>query len=207
MSKCWLSRRRAAGWASPAAVLLAILAVTAPGSPSAAAATVPTNVRVWGDNSTGQLATGRSGGLRDVPVAPKALGAVKAVSSGGLFSLALLGDGTVKAWGDNSFGQLGDGTTTRRNLPVDVHGLTGVSAISAGASTSLALLSNGTAMAWGGGQSGELGNGSAAPFSTESSDSRVVSLRPSGGHFSPPTWGSAGRATRSSETRSYTSQG
>jgi alpha-tubulin suppressor-like RCC1 family protein len=53
-------------------------------------------------------------------------------------SLALKGDGTVWAWGSNSDGQLGDGTTANRNTPVQVKNLSGVQAIAAGAQHCLA---------------------------------------------------------------------
>jgi alpha-tubulin suppressor-like RCC1 family protein len=51
-------------------------------------------------------------------------GAVQ-VAGGHYHSVALLGDGTVRAWGANTYGQLGDGTTTRRTTPVPVPDLTG----------------------------------------------------------------------------------
>jgi len=54
-------------------------------------------------------------------------------------SLALKSDGTVWAWGSNTYGQLGDGTTTHRNTPVHVSGLTDIIAITAGNDYSLAL--------------------------------------------------------------------
>src|SRR6266851_2418171 len=115
----------------------------------------------------------------DLPVAVSGLSGAVAVSGGGSHSLALLGDGTVRAWGSNGSGQLGDGTTTGpetcvearpcSRTPVAVSGLSGVVAISAGGSHSLALLSNGTVRAWGNNGSGQLGNGT-----TTTSDVPVV---------------------------------
>ena len=61
------------------------------------------------------------------------------VSGGGGHSLALKYDGTVWAWGSNSYGQLGDGTDTDSNVPVQVQGLTGIIAVSAGEAHSLAV--------------------------------------------------------------------
>lgn len=84
---------------------------------------------------------------------------VKAIAAGRHFSLALLTNGTVMAWGENTFGQLGDGTTVSSDAPVAVAGLSGVTAIAAGAEFSLALLSNGTVMAWGLNEHGRLGDG------------------------------------------------
>ena len=65
----------------------------------------------------------------------------------------------ASAWGLNSSGQLGNGTTTSSNLPVAVKGLTGVIAVAAGSKHSLALLSDGKVMAWGSNEEGQLGNG------------------------------------------------
>ena len=55
-----------------------------------------------------------------------------AVSAGGGHTCALLSNATVKCWGSNSDGQLGDGTHTRRLTAVAVHGLAGVKSVSAG---------------------------------------------------------------------------
>jgi alpha-tubulin suppressor-like RCC1 family protein len=66
---------------------------------------------------------------------------VVAIAGGRDHSLALLSDGTVKAWGLNAAGQLGDGTTTGRTTPVAVSGLSGVVAIATGQDLSLASIS------------------------------------------------------------------
>jgi len=79
---------------------------------------------------------------------------------GGVYSLALKTDGTVWAWGANNFGQIGDNTTTNRDLPKQVPGLSGIIAVAAGWYYSLALKSDGTVWAWGQSEFGQLINGS-----------------------------------------------
>jgi hypothetical protein len=68
----------------------------------------------------------------------------------------------VQGWGDNSAGELGNGTLTQAHAPTAAGGLDGITAISAGARFSLALRSDGTVVAWGSGGFGQLGNGSTA---------------------------------------------
>ena len=127
----------------------------------------------WGYNYDGELGNGTTTDS-NVPVGVSGLNAsdVKSVSGGSDFSLALKNDGTVWAWGFNSRGQLGDGTSstvTQSSTPVQVKdsndpsGYLHASAISAGGAHSLALKSDGTVKAWGNNQDGQLGNGSASP--------------------------------------------
>jgi alpha-tubulin suppressor-like RCC1 family protein len=92
-------------------------------------------------------------------VAVRRLTGAAAVAAGGSHSLALRDDGTVRAWGDNVLGQLGDGTATDRYSPVAVQGLTGAAAVAAGGVHSLALRDDGTVRAWGYNFDGELGDG------------------------------------------------
>jgi alpha-tubulin suppressor-like RCC1 family protein len=66
---------------------------------------------------------------------------------------------TGQAWGNNSQGQLGNGTTANSTTPVDVSNLSGITALGAGAEHSLAVKSDGTAWAWGQNANGELGDG------------------------------------------------
>jgi len=117
-------------------------------------------VLTWGDNNQGQLGTGTTTSSL-VPVAATGLGGpVTAIAAGAYHSVALLADGTVQAWGDNGYGQLGDGSMTSSLVPVTVTGLGGpVVAIAAGTFHTLALLADGTIKAWGDNSQGQLGNG------------------------------------------------
>src|SRR5450756_673505 len=66
----------------------------------------------------------------------------------------------VADWGNNSYGQLGNGTRLSSDVPVFVSPLTEeVTAVASGARHNLALLSNGTVMAWGRNALGQLGDG------------------------------------------------
>lgn len=93
-------------------------------------------VWAWGDNAHGQLGTGtRANSNIPVLVIGLPTGIVDA-RAGGEHSLALDSTGNVWAWGDNQYGQVGNGTTTDVLLPVKV--LTGITQISAGSFHSLA---------------------------------------------------------------------
>lgn len=83
------------------------------------------------------------------PVRVSGLAGVKAISTGNTHSLALLEDGTVRAWGENRWGQLGDGTTMNRDRPRVVQGVRNAVAIAAAGEQSAAVLADGTAVEWG----------------------------------------------------------
>lgn len=126
------------------------------------AASSASTASAWGDSTYGELGNGTSGNstATKVPVLINGLGEeAKAISAGGSHALALLQDGTVKAWGNNGAGGLGDGTIVQRDAPVRVNGLSGVKAIAAGEGHSLALMDDGTVMAWGRNDVGQLGIG------------------------------------------------
>ena len=94
------------------------------------------------------------------PLEAPVLNAVKVVA-GFNHSCALTDVGGVRCWGDNYFGQLGDGTRTYRTTPVDVVGLTsGVLDISSSHNHTCALTAATGVRCWGYNQHGELGNGS-----------------------------------------------
>jgi alpha-tubulin suppressor-like RCC1 family protein len=148
-------------------------------------------VQAFGNDENGQLGVGTSSGpelclqgriaeenpaqervpCSTLPVAVAGLSGVRQLASGWDHSLALLEDGTVMAWGNNEYGQLGAPSTGPEicethfvngihgcsRVPVPVAGLSGVKAIAAGAGDSFALLEDGTVAAWGDGESGYLG--------------------------------------------------
>lgn len=116
-------------------------------------------VRCWGSNGGGQLGIGIFGGNRLTPVAVSGLTNVTALEAGAQNTCALLANGTVRCWGVNNFGQLGDGTTLSRSVPTTVSGLSNVIAVAAGGSHTCALLVNGIARCWGVNGSGRLGDG------------------------------------------------
>ena len=127
-------------------------------------------VRCFGSGSSGQLGDGMSGctprpgppGEMDchqsyMPVEPMGLGAVEQVSAGGSHACALFADGTVKCWGRNTNGQLGDGTKEDRSTPVTVAGLSNVRYVGAGDAHTCALLADGSVVCWGRASDGETG--------------------------------------------------
>lgn len=135
-------------------------------------------VRCWGQGLYGQLGSGTTAYRGD---APNQMGAnlpkldlgpgrtAKAIAAGQAHTCAILDDGTVKCWGENSKGQLGDGDTVRRgddagemgaSLPrVDLGAGRTARAIALGSDHTCALLDDDTLHCWGNNYYGELGLG------------------------------------------------
>ena len=134
-------------------------------------------VNCWGGNSSGQLGNGTvTASLTPVAVKNAAgtgeLSGVTTISTSYQHTCVLLSGGTVACWGNNTAGQLGNGTTTASSLPVAVKGvggvgeLSGVMAISAGYQHTCALLTSGAVNCWGSNSNGQLGDGTTTSSST-----------------------------------------
>ena len=132
------------------------------------------------DSSDGDGATSCAEQRSDAAVVPACLPldggdggciTVRQLAAGQSHTCALLSDRTVRCWGSNEFGQLGNGVLSDAaapdgapivapvTVPVPVANLTGALAITAGDDHSCALLAGGTVRCWGRNASGELGNG------------------------------------------------
>jgi alpha-tubulin suppressor-like RCC1 family protein len=115
--------------------------------------------RAWGANISGCLGNGNSV-QQGTPVEVTALnGEVTQFATGLATSYALMADGTVKAWGANWKGQLGNGNLNPSMTPVTVQGLTNVVMISASDARAFALKADGTIWGWGDNEFGALGVG------------------------------------------------
>ena len=153
----------------------------------------------WGDNSSGQLGDGTlANSTKPVPVASAANGDVVDdvyVNAGGSHSCGLSrATGLAYCWGDNSAGQLGDGTTMNSATPVTVVGGVSFSApnatvsipiLMAGARHTCGLTPTGAAYCWGSNAHGQLGDGtttdSSHPIAVGGSAS-FSNLSAGGGH-------------------------
>jgi alpha-tubulin suppressor-like RCC1 family protein len=121
----------------------------------------------WGDNASGNLGLGTSIGPQTcsndtpcatTPVKVPDLSGVTAIAAGDDSTCALLSDGTVRCWGSNAYGELGDGTQTPSATPVEVSGVSGASAIAMGWLSVCVLVSSGDVVCWGDDSWGQLGS-------------------------------------------------
>ena len=123
----------------------------------------------WGNNSYGQLGNGNIANEK-ISQPNQVLGVngegklsnIKQISVGESFAIALTDDGKVLAWGQNTYGQLGNNTTDSSGVPVYVQDENGkdienIKQISAGSFHGLAVSNDGTVYSWGLNSYGQLG--------------------------------------------------
>lgn len=139
----------------------------AAGSSHTCAALGDGTVQCWGDNSRSQLGDG-STTSSSVPVSVLNLTNAastskyygnRCIGAGDLHTCVILNDGTLQCWGDNAYGQLGNGTTAGSLVPVPVVEITNALEVTVGPNHSCAVLTDGTVRCWGDNRYGQLGNG------------------------------------------------
>ncbi len=156
--KCWGSRTDRLTPTDISGLSSGVMAIVA-GWGHNCALTASGGVMCWGWNDSGQLGDGTTT-KRETPTDVTGLSSgVVAMSAGGNHTCALTSSGGVKCWGENVYGQLGDGTQTTRLTTTEVTGLSsGVTAVAAGGSHSCAITASGSVNCWGSNFSGQLGN-------------------------------------------------
>jgi alpha-tubulin suppressor-like RCC1 family protein len=116
----------------------------------------------WGVNDDGQLGDGttthRYAPVRVTSATGPPLGDVVEIAAGGRHSCARTADSSLLCWGNNAYGQLGDGETRNRSVPVPVEGLTTPRSISLGLAHSCAVGRDDLAYCWGYNGNGRLGD-------------------------------------------------
>jgi len=115
----------------------------------------------WGDNTYGQLGTSTNSGTGFVATPTSVPGTYTQLAAGNAHSLALQANGTLWAWGDNFYGQLGTTTNTGTHTPNPTPAQVGPASytqLAAGYDFGLALRQDGSLWAWGRNTYGQLGN-------------------------------------------------
>jgi alpha-tubulin suppressor-like RCC1 family protein len=194
MSACLLCAALVAGLFAPARLLAANASAVAAGEDHTCAVTSAGGLRCWGSNAYGQLGDGTTSDRATPTDVPQLTHGVRAVAAGVGHTCALTTTGAVKCWGDNAYGQLGDGTTTGHTTPVDVSGLaSGVASLTAGEHHTCAVMTSGGVKCWGDNYYAQLGDSTTTrrmvPVDVSGLTSGVAAVAAGGRHTCAVTTG------------------
>ena len=176
--KCWgynFEGQLGDGTTATSTTAVAVVGITgatqiSSGQKHSCALLADTTIKCWGLGAQGELGNGSNISSSSTPVAVVGITGATAISSGAFHSCALLADTTIKCWGHNGYGQLGDaihlGTFDSSTTPVTVVAVSGATSISSGAFHSCALLADTTIKCWGYNSFGQLGSGTTSISST-----------------------------------------
>lgn len=118
-------------------------------------------VACWGHNESGQLGDGSSVSFRATPAAVMGVANAVEIAAGDNGACARLTDGTVRCWGSNSFGEVGDGSVSATvRVPVEVMGVRDAVEVTHGWLHACVRLRSGAVQCWGANASGQLGDNS-----------------------------------------------
>ena len=124
------------------------------------------NTKCWGRNDHGQVGDGTNT-TRVIPTLVSSInGMAKSVASGVYNTCIITTSNTLKCWGHNGWGDLGNGTNTSSNLPVAVSNVTDVAKVSIGEGYMCALTNAGALKCWGRNENGQLGDNTTTNRST-----------------------------------------
>lgn len=114
----------------------------------------------WGLNVDGELGDGTSGFGANKYV-PTKIGSATwmSINAGTYHSVGIKSDGTIWAWGSNSYGQLGDGTKISRNIPTQIGITNNWKTLISGGYHTIGIKNDGSLWAWGNNEWGQLGIG------------------------------------------------
>ena len=156
----------------PIRVMDNVASVSSGGTHTAAIKTDGT-LWTWGSNIYGELGNGKDTYDTSSNIPVKVMEDVAAVSCGTNFTAALKTDGSLWMWGDNSYGQIGNGkqyTGHYENNPQPVKVMEDVAAVSCGSCHVAALKTDNSLWIWGSNRRGELGNGGVGNGTTYAGD-------------------------------------
>jgi predicted fused transcriptional regulator/phosphomethylpyrimidine kinase len=115
-------------------------------------------IYTWGNNSKGQLGVGRTLATSTVPRMIDTISNCTAIACGDEHMIAIAANNRLFGWGDNTFGQIGNGTNDQQNIPVEItRSISAPIMIACGPTHSFAVNSNKRLVGWGKNTNYELG--------------------------------------------------